>query len=115
MIKNRITRIAVIGIAVIYALASGIYLYWRKNSAFVYATHQSPDSRFMIQVIEYPQLLGHLPGDSGSGGGFVQLIDRRTGKVLEKKSVDPVLTIDTVYWESDSVYVKLFQEWHLPE
>ena len=69
----------------------------------------------MIQVIEYPQLLGHFPGDSGSGSGFVQLIDRRTGKVLEKKSVDPVLTIDTVYWESDSVYVKLFQEWHLPE
>ena len=87
---------------------------WREYSAFVYATYNSPNSKYIIRVTEYPRLLGHMPGDAGGGSGYVELIEVQTSRVLERKSVNMVMTIDTVYWEPHQVYIKLFYTWPLP-
>lgn len=98
----------------IVSVLTGLFLFWRSQGEFVHASYPSPDGRFRVEVIEYPQLLGHMPGDSGSGSGRVQLVDQRSGRILHRKSVDPVLVIDTVRWSPDSVDIKLFAEWPLP-
>lgn len=68
----------------------------------------------MVQVFEYPRLFGHMPGDAGGGDGYVQLVNTQTGQVLERKNTDLVMNIDTVWWTPNSVEVKLFEEWQLP-
>jgi len=87
---------------------------WRKESAFLYAIHKSPDGSFAVRVMEYPRILGHFPGDSGGGSGYVELIDTDTNQVLERQSTDRVMVIDTVRWEPHEVDIKFLATWALP-
>jgi len=88
---------------------------WRKTSAFEYSTYTSPDGRFVVRVMEYPRILGHFPGDSGGGNGYVELIDAQTMRVVESRRTDLVMTIETVRWQPDVVDIKLFVTWPLPK
>lgn len=87
---------------------------WRKESAFIYAVHESPDGRFIVRVMEYPRIFGHFPGDSGGGNGYVELIDTQADRVVKRQSADLVMTVDTVRWEPREVDIKLFATWQLP-
>jgi hypothetical protein len=99
---------------IVLALAILGGVIWRKESSFVYATHKSPDGSFVVRVMEYPRILGHFPGDSGGGSGYVELIDTDTKRVLKRQSTDMVMTIDTVRWAPHEVDIKLFASWPLP-
>jgi hypothetical protein len=87
---------------------------WRKESAFVYATHKSPDGNFVVRVMEYPRVFGHFPGDAGGGSGYVELIDTRTNQILKRQSTDVVMVIETIRWKPHVVEIKLFASWPLP-
>ena len=99
---------------IVLALAILGGVIWRKESAFVYATHKSPDGGFVVRIMEYPRIFGHFPGDAGGGSGYVELIDTGTNQVLKRQSTDMVMTIDTVRWEQHEVDIKLFASWPLP-
>jgi len=86
---------------------------WQTQSASVYAIHKSPDEKYMIRVMQYPQIFGHMPGEAGGGSGYVELIDVQTSRVMQRKDVNMVMTIDVVEWEPKEVYIKLFTTWPL--
>ena len=103
----------VIGFALL--ATAGTLFHWRRNSAVLYSSHESPDARYKVEVYEYPQFWGHLLGDSGGGAGYVQLLESKHGRVLVRERVDPVLLIETIRWTTTAVSIKLFADWNLPE
>ncbi|RYD20529.1 MAG: hypothetical protein EOP88_14730 [Verrucomicrobiaceae bacterium] len=73
--------------------------------------HKSPLTAHSIEVWVYGELHA-APGDGGSGPGFVLLKDG-TGKVLEKKPVDLVISIDPPEWSKEKVRIPHFADWPL--
>ena len=88
---------------------------WRKESAYEFAPFKSPNGRYHVRITAYPRLFGHFPGDAGGDSGYVELIDNRTNRVLNRKNTDVAMTIDSVRWEPNEVDIKLFATWPLPE
>ena len=73
--------------------------------------YRSPLTAHAVEVWVIGELYA-LPGDAGSGKGFV-LLKNGEGKVLEKKDVDLVIQIDVPRWFKDRVEVPLFADWIL--
>ena len=65
----------------VFSIVLGLDI-WRRINVFEYAKHESPDGRFVIRVMEYPRLFGHLPGDAGGGSGYVELVETRYTRSL---------------------------------
>lgn len=88
--------------------------------AIVIATHRSslvrsyhsPDGRFAVEVHAYKEIFA-MPGDGGSGRGFVTL-RRSNGDIIEKKKSDYVGIVDSVIWREKTVDIKSFADWELP-
>ncbi len=114
IVRSVMKKIISLLLIIVILISVGVFA-WRRVNVFEYAKHVSPDGRFAIRVMEYPQVFGHMPGDSGSGSGCVELVDLKTNEVLESKYVDLVLSIERVRWSQHAVDVFQFAEWALPQ
>jgi hypothetical protein len=74
----------------------------------------SPDGKYRLVVFRFDGQDLAMPGQSGDAPGEVRLLEVSSGRVLERKQVDMVQTIDRVVWSSTNVEVLLFAEWKLP-
>lgn len=102
-------------IALIFLVAvCGAFYAWRESGTWLYATETSPDGRFRIEVYGYPRFWA-APGDSSGAPGDVRLIVVESGKIIERKSTEMVMLIETVRWNPTTVDIKLFTEWNLPQ
>jgi hypothetical protein len=105
---------AILILALFLNVLVATYYTWLERGTSLYNSFDSPDKHFSLLVYSYPQLLGHMPGDSGGGGGYVQLVENRNHQVLKTMEIDAVMLIDTVRWEPASVHIRPFAEWPLP-
>jgi len=103
-------------VVLVLALAAVFILAWYSRGVFgtEHRVFTSPDHRFKVVVYRSGQRLGAMPGQAGDAPGTVCLLDARTGKLLARKRVEMVQTIDDVAWSPTNVSIKLFAEWDLP-
>ncbi|HEX8129873.1 MAG TPA: hypothetical protein VF527_12285 [Pyrinomonadaceae bacterium] len=84
-----------------------------RANASEYRVFESPDSNFKVVVYRIPEFHTVFPGQAGDAAGYIRLYDK-AGVVLAEKDVEMVNSVDQVYWEKDSVDVKLVGVWTLP-
>lgn len=78
-----------------------------------YATFESPDRRFRIEVWRDKQFLAVGPGQTGDSPGEVRLYNQ-AGDLLEEADVDMVQIVENVEWTDKTVFIKFVGEWNLP-
>jgi hypothetical protein len=110
------TKLKVALVALFVVLSSVFTFAWctRGISGTEYRFFPSPDRRFKVVVYRSPERWGVFPGQSGDAPGTVCLFDVRAGKLLKRKRVEMVQTIDRVTWSATNVDIALFADWKLP-
>lgn len=78
-----------------------------------YATFESPDNRFRIEIWRNKQILAVGPGQTGDSPGEVRLYNQ-SGDLLEEAAVDMVQVVENVEWTDKTVFIKFVGEWNLP-
>lgn len=86
-------------------------LYFLIRRPHITKSYESSITDHRIEVWVYGELFS-APGDAASGAGFVVLKDG-SGRILEKKITELVISIDPPRWFADRVEIPLFAEWRL--
>jgi hypothetical protein len=92
-------------------ILAALSVVWCIKKPHISRSYKSPITTHVIEVWVYGELFS-VPGDAGSGAGFVVLKDAN-GKILERKPTDLVISIDPPRWFIDRVEVPLFVQWKL--
>jgi hypothetical protein len=97
------------------AIFSSLLVMYKDSEQISDATllhrYASPTGEHAVEVWVYYERWS-MPGDSGSGPGYV-LLKNRHGAILQRKETELVISISEPKWEPDSVYIKVFAEWKL--
>ena len=105
--------ISVRSITIVAAVVLSVAYVWHRVAIQEYHSFSSPDGRFTVSVFRDGSLFA-MPGQAGDSSGVVVLSDRKTGRIIQRRSVDMVQRIDQVLWSSTNVDIKLFADWNLP-
>lgn len=106
-------RWLIVVLLIIAVTFGGFYLFGVSRMEN-YATFESPDGRYKIEVLRKKGFFGSSPGQAGDSPGEVRLVNKN-GDVLEQTDVEMVQLVENVEWTKDSVYIKLIADWKLPE
>ncbi len=109
------TVVAKLGLLVVFAIGVLVVglLVWQSSRAEKHHAFTSPDGRFKIVVYRRPTLLA-MPGQGSDAPGYFQLLDMKTGRVLNEQNVEMVQLVEQIHWSPTKVNVKLLADWDLP-
>ena|SRR5438128_9541154 len=100
-------------VTIVVAVAFSVAYVWHRVAIQEYRSFSSPDGRFTVTVFRDGSLFA-MPGQAGDSSGVVVLLDRKNGRIVQRRDVDMVQRIDQVLWSSTNVEIKVFAEWRLP-
>lgn len=106
-------RAATKALAAGLALAAVFTIYMAVFRTSVVRTWEGPSSRYAVEVRRSP-LLFESEKSAHLAQGQVRLVDRSSGKVLEKQYVAMVGLVEEVRWGRNTVTLPFVAEWRLP-
>lgn len=96
------------------ALCALTPLLWTWERGGEYRTFNSPDRRYKVVVVRSRTFLPMMPGQSSDAPGWVEIYDAQREKLIARKRVEMVQTVDKVNWSATNVEIKFVGEWQLP-
>jgi hypothetical protein len=84
-----------------------------RRCAEVYDRSTSTDGKFEMLVCRTPS--AGMPGQSGDAPGFIRLLDKRSGSILNEADLEMVQVYPGVEWTKDTAHIKLIADWPLPK
>lgn len=90
---------------------------WQRWHFTHYRSWNSPDRQYIVNLYRN-NIFAFIPAAPGGGSdapGFVELIDAKTGEVLEETDIGMVQNLSYIYWTRDECQLEsILPDWKLP-